>query len=104
MNIFFIFKDLFHGLYISRILEVMTNWITYIGIDLKLLIYPSIFSWSSVHCHFLFLICRIHFSTLVVYCPSFCKAANVCANSCICMGFYELKSVQNYKSAYKIQL
>ena len=61
-------------------------------------------SWSSVHCHFLFLICRIHFSTLVVYCPSFCKAANVCANSCICMGFYELKSVQNYQSAYRTKV
>ena len=73
--------------YIMYILEIMINWITYIGIDLKLLIYPSIFSWCNVHCHFLFLICRIHFSTLVVYCPSFCKTANVCANSLHMHGF-----------------
>ena len=44
-------------------------------------------NWSNVHCHFLFLICRIHFSTLVVYCPSFCKTANVCANSLHMHGF-----------------
>ena len=86
-NIYKQLCHLFHGLYISHILESMISWITYIGTDLKLLIHPSIFSWCNVHCHFLFLICRIHFSTLVVYCPSFCKTANVCANSLHMHGF-----------------